>query len=89
MSTTGLGFTGLAIGALIGFALSYIWDRQLKDPFKSPEQQLYKACAGGIIFSIGESTLKREATGYDANLLIRLKASSGMPGLLSLVTFTG
>ena len=54
--TQGLAFTGLAVGALIGFALSIVWDSQLKDPFKSPEKQLNKACAGGIIFSAGESS---------------------------------
>jgi hypothetical protein len=54
-NTQGLAFTGLAVGALIGFAISILWDSQLEDPFKSPEKQLRKACAGGIVFSAGES----------------------------------
>lgn len=53
-NTQGLAFTGLAVGALIGFAISTVLETRRTIPAGHPERRLGDAFAGGILFTIGE-----------------------------------
>lgn len=48
----GLSFAGIGIGALIGFALHILILRTRK-PVTKPEQRLFEACVGAIVFPVG------------------------------------
>lgn len=48
----GLSFAGIGIGALIGFALHILILRTRK-PVTKPEQRLFEACIGAIVFPVG------------------------------------
>jgi hypothetical protein len=67
-NTQGLAFVGLAVGALIGFAICVVTDRLRPSSATSPEKRLANACAGGILFTAGEwSKLSK----IDALLMLR------------------
>jgi hypothetical protein len=53
-NSQGLAFTGLAVGALSGFGLWCILEWRRDKSTGEPEKLLTDACAGGIIFAIGE-----------------------------------